>query len=499
MAYIDDIYAVVQIAPTGVPTYVRLSQNENGRRMYFAIVGGTIPTGSTATVSGTKPDGVVYSASGTITGNTVLINEDVQLTAVAGQWDAKLKIINSGQTIATGRIRFVIDGDTVAPGSVPSDSQLEGLVAEAQSYAEAAKNAAFYGSPLMASTVADMTDHTRVYVYTGSESGYTNGNWYYWNGTAWTSGGVYNAVAVDTDPSLTIAGKAADARATGNRMTAAETDIADIKSDLDHIGLTDSVKTALLDCFANVAWTDEHGQEYYDTLETALYEGEYPRLTADFAPGTHVVYTDDDLSTLKPYLSVKLYQSADDPGTVISPTDYTLSGTLTEGQSVVRVSYNDVSTTFTLTAVDFYNIMEWTSPELLQVDSLSAGRYNGTCGYSAPQTGYPRRSVWAYRGKTGAYNNSTQQIDNTRFPIPIPSSATNINLVISSADNIYHGIVFWEYDDSTGTYSKLSDNGWSQAQNITIPQGKYISINMKNGTTGNTDFTETPIVTITYS
>lgn len=220
MAYIDDVYLVVNIAPVGIPTYVRLSQNENGRRLYFAVTGGEIPSGSTATMSGTKPDGVVYSKAGTVSGNTVTFNEDIQLTAVAGEWPAKIVIVNGGQTVMTARIRFVIDADTVAAGAVPSDSQLEGLVAQAASYAEAAKDGAFYGSPLVASTVAGMTDKTRIYVYTGSESGYTSGNWYYWDGSTWTSGGVYNATAVSTDTTLSVAGKAADAKATGDAIRA---------------------------------------------------------------------------------------------------------------------------------------------------------------------------------------------------------------------------------------------------------------------------------------
>lgn len=82
------------------------------------------------------------------------------------------------------------------------------------------------GSPLVASTVSAMTDHNKVYVYTGSESGYTSGNWYYWNGTAWTSGGVYNAVAIETDDTLSIADMAADAKATGDEIT-------DLKSNVD--------------------------------------------------------------------------------------------------------------------------------------------------------------------------------------------------------------------------------------------------------------------------
>jgi len=55
----------------------------------------------------------------------------------------------------------------------------------------------YYGAPLVADTAAGMTDQTRVYVYVGSESGMTSGHWYYYNGTAWADGGVYNSIADD--------------------------------------------------------------------------------------------------------------------------------------------------------------------------------------------------------------------------------------------------------------------------------------------------------------
>ena len=74
------------------------------------------------------------------------------------------------------------------------------------------------GTPLVASTVAGMTDHNKIYVYVGSEQGYTNGNWYYWNGSAWTSGGVYNSTAFQTDTTLSISGKAADAKVVGDKF-----------------------------------------------------------------------------------------------------------------------------------------------------------------------------------------------------------------------------------------------------------------------------------------
>ena len=231
MAYIDNVNKVLNIQPEAAPTRVRLSQNENGRNLYFTLAGNEnpIPSGVTVTIIGTKPDGTVYSGTGSISNDVVLIPETVQLTAVAGVWDAKVKITSGGNTVATGRIRFLIDADTVAPGSVPSSSVLEGLVEQAQQYAETARQEA-YGSPLTATTVAGMTDHTRVYVYTGSESGYTAGHWYYWNGSAWTDGGIYNSTAVQTDKNLRLSDVAADAKVVGDEITSLKGDLSDISS-----------------------------------------------------------------------------------------------------------------------------------------------------------------------------------------------------------------------------------------------------------------------------
>ena len=102
---------------------------------------------------------------------------------------------------------------TVGQGYVDSVSQ---KVAEANTILSAIRNE--YGYPFTAATAADMTDPSKIYVYVGNETGYVNGNWYYHNGTAWVSGGVYNAIALDTDTTLTVSGAAADAKATGDAI-----------------------------------------------------------------------------------------------------------------------------------------------------------------------------------------------------------------------------------------------------------------------------------------
>ena len=171
--------------------FLRLSQNENGRDIRFRVLGADLPSGCTATLSGVKPDGNVWSKAGTVTNNFVIVEEDIQMTAVAGRWDAQLDIVSGSENIVTALIRIAVEAAAVDAGAVPSDTQLEGYVEQCKQYAESAKNEA-YGSPLTAATAAAMTDQRRVYVYTGSESGYINGHWYYYDGNAWVSGGIYN-------------------------------------------------------------------------------------------------------------------------------------------------------------------------------------------------------------------------------------------------------------------------------------------------------------------
>lgn len=254
---IQTVNVNVAAQPTsgGPESFLVLSQNENGRQIRFRILGDDLPAGCTATFSGTKPDGNVYSASGTIDGNFVLLDEEIQMTAVSGRWDAKLSIAKGTENIMTSLIRVTVVADAVSGDAIPSSSELDGIVAECRSYAEAAKNEA-YGSPLTAATAAAMTDQSRVYVYTGSETGYTSGHWYYYNGTAWADGGVYNAVAVDTDTTLSIAGKAADAKKVGNEL-------ADVKEDFTNISA--SIKSELGHRYGDGETTTETQSAYYIT------------------------------------------------------------------------------------------------------------------------------------------------------------------------------------------------------------------------------------------
>lgn len=90
----------------------------------------------------------------------------------------------------------------------------------------------FNGQPVVVDSVEDMTDYNIIYVYIGEEAGYTSGDWYYYDGEAWVSGGEYVANPVVIDDTLTQAGEAADAKATGDALDQIKSDLSDVEHDI---------------------------------------------------------------------------------------------------------------------------------------------------------------------------------------------------------------------------------------------------------------------------
>ena len=115
-------------------------------------------------------------------------------------------------------------------------------------------------------------------------------------------------------------------------------------------GVTDEVKEALLNCFEHVAWTDEHGQDYVDALEAALYPPANLVSISAVYTQSGAVYDTASLDDLKPDLVVTAHY---DNGTSETVTNYTLSGTLAVGTSTVTVSYGGKTTTFSVTVTHY--------------------------------------------------------------------------------------------------------------------------------------------------
>lgn len=296
----------IDVTPGGVPLVIHVSQYDAGLRQfnftpYDKGVQMAKISGATVTVEATKPDGYAvqhpctYNNDGTI---TYVLQE--QLAAVEGQVWSKLTWRNSnGDVLGAKAIIWAVDTAGIEDGAVVSESDLP-LLEEAAEFAQTYEER-------LAEAVAS------IHVVPGQ---------------------------VVIDGTLTVPGAAADAKATGDRVSTLESAVAEMVP-----GLSDDAKVALLDCFAHVVWVDAQGQVYYDALRDALYAEEYPKITAVYSPGSHVVLYGDNVDTLKPYLTVTYYEDRASAGEVLAPSDYVLSGALINALSVVTVTYGENTAT----------------------------------------------------------------------------------------------------------------------------------------------------------
>lgn len=123
------------------------------------------------------------------------------------------------------------------------------------------------GSPLVATAKSEMTNTNKVYVYQRSpaESGMVNGNWYYYDGSAWVSGGVYNAVAVSTDKTLSVTDKAADGKSTGDAIALAKASVYAGEQDVSFTSSSGYIDTSNIGAVWTANITSSASYKYIDS------------------------------------------------------------------------------------------------------------------------------------------------------------------------------------------------------------------------------------------
>ena len=138
-------------------------------------------------------------------------------------------------------------------------------------------------------------------------------------------------------------------------FTDLQNEVGDLKSAFANIdGLTPEIKSALMAVVERIGtWSDGNAQTYIQNLRDALYPSEPPAalvsIEAVFVQGSTVVYDTDTLDSLKSMLTVTA--TYDDDSTAVV-TEYSLTGTLAAGTSVITVSYQGKTATFTVTVTE---------------------------------------------------------------------------------------------------------------------------------------------------
>lgn len=336
------------------------------------------------------------------------------------------------------------------------------------------------------------------------------------------------------------AANASDLTALGGRMTSAETDIDSLEgrmtnaeTDIDVLdagkvavqqgsgnagkalivgndgavttgdaGIPDAVKVALLNLVQHVAYTDDQGQSYYNALYAALYASDYPRITAVYAPGSHVVYTDDALDTLKQYMTVTYYETAVSPGTTVAANAYTLSGMLTEGENVIVVQYNSLMATVIVTAADWYNKSHWSlsNGDCSIVVGMVSADSNRKLIINEYQTSTTRRVIAVNRGHTPYYLSTTGTYIQGCYPIPIPPNANQVVVTFSPVGNYKYAcrLAKWNGSDNISyTASSWMESG--VAYSFTAEDNIVLGLQIKYDDAGTSFPTEPTDVTIEFS
>lgn len=221
MALLMSIKRNVNVSPgAGTPAIYHASQGDKGTRIILGLLADnadyTIPDGTTAIIRGTRGDGTIFEEiTAEVATTEIKFNLTEDMTSVPGPVECEA-VMSSGSANVLGTANFIIDVEQSSIGDAPAettdatwnwilnklsteqvatlgDDVIGAITTNAEDIdtLEHSVASAVNGTPVAVSLAALMTDTTKIYLYTGSEDGYTAGNWYYYDGSAWVSGGVY--------------------------------------------------------------------------------------------------------------------------------------------------------------------------------------------------------------------------------------------------------------------------------------------------------------------
>lgn len=149
------ITEMLDVSPGGIPPIIHLSQYDKlTRTIVFNLIDDTgtyyISSGAIATVRGTKPDKTGFEYEGIISGNTVTVNVQDQMTVCAGRIPCEIRISGfDGSVLGTANFLLDIEPAALLDNTTISETELPLIEQAAEAVAPtlaAAKEAKTYAS-----------------------------------------------------------------------------------------------------------------------------------------------------------------------------------------------------------------------------------------------------------------------------------------------------------------------------------------------------------------
>lgn len=151
----------------------------------------------------------------------------------------------------------------------------------------------------------------------------------------------------------------------------------DVVSKLNQLGLTASAKDLIIALFRKCAFVTDDAGDCIDELEEEFAGTRVLMNITATMPQTYTIYDNQSVEILRNYLTVTAEY---DDSSISEVTAYTLSGELTEGTSVINVSYGGLTTTVSVNVTHYVAItLVFSNDEIMKKSAVST-KYSDSVG-----------------------------------------------------------------------------------------------------------------------
>lgn len=417
--------------PGVVNAGINLSQYDVGREIAFDLYdyNGPYTVGSTdlITMRATKPSGFSFDVTATTaSSNTVIFEVTDTMSAEFGSFPAELRITNGGDILGTANFLWNVEQGPKQDGTVDGNAEAQGLMQAIQAAITDAEEAAARAneaglSSAFKEALLDCFEHV---AWIGND-----GQDYY---------DALYAVLYPPVPATSVSLNLSTLKAhslnvqdvlVATVLPADTTDTVSWSSSDTSVATVDEYGTVSIAGWGSATITATAGSV---SATCAVSVTQVSSISAVFTQGTHVVYSDDTLDSLKPYLVVTATYS-DSSTEELASTAYTLSGTLTVGTSTITATYYGKTDTFSVTVsapVQHYAIVNNLTHVASSNPTVTVDENDSFATSLGVQTGYTLQSVSVTMGgvdvTSTVYNSGTQSISITAVTGNVVITATAI-------------------------------------------------------------------------